>query len=321
MHDCNTLKDKIVDLLFECADGDERSRLLAEVAACKNCDSLYRSMSEALAVFDQVTRTAEPEEHYWIGYENRLQAQLTGHARPKQTLFVPLFVKDMLAPLPIALRVAFACLVLAAGLWLLFNRIERTNPPALIAIDSVDPSRDQKMRRENNKPQDEKRDPVQKQPIAKRPRHTFAPIARNVKPEMEIERAQAGVISERHSSSSAYLKLETASHLEKAELLMRSFRNMKLSEYPAAFDVSYEKQFSKQLLANNRRLRRSAENKRVLSIEGLLTGIEPLLLDIANLPDNPAEDDVRSIKELIQKQEVVATLQLYSAKASSRNYR
>jgi len=75
------------------------------------------------------------------------------------------------------------------------------------------------------------------------------------------------------------------------------------------------------LLANNRRLRRSAEHKRVLSIEDLLTGIEPLLLDIANLPDNPADDDVRSIKELIQKQEVVATLQLYSAKASSRNYR
>jgi len=320
MHDCNKFKDEMVDLLFECADGDEKSRLLAEVAACNNCDSLYRSMSETLAVFDQVNRTAEPEESYWIGYENRLQAQLTEHARPQQNVFAPLFVKDMLARLPIALRVAFACLALAAGLWLLFKRIERTNPPALIAIDSVDPSRDQTMRRENNKPQDDKRDPVQLQNRAKRPRRSFASIARSVKPEMEIEPAQAGVISERHSGPGAYLKIETASHLEKAELLMRSFRNMKLSEGPAAFDVSYEKQFSKKLLANNRRLRRSAEHKRVLSIEDLLTGIEPLLLDIANLPDNPAEDDVRSIKELIQKQEVVATLQLYSAKASSRNY-
>src|SRR4030095_2346862 len=120
MHDCNKFKDKMVDLLFECADGDERSRLLAEAAACKNCDSLYRSMSETLAVFDQVTRTAEPEEPYWIGYENRLRAQLT--APRKQNLFAPLFSKkNMLARLPIALRVAFACLVLAAGLWLLFN--------------------------------------------------------------------------------------------------------------------------------------------------------------------------------------------------------
>jgi hypothetical protein len=141
-----------------------------------------------------------------------------------------------------------------------------------------------------------------------------------VKHETEPERAQAGVISGRRSNPNDYLKMETATHIEKAELLMRSFRNIRLPEGPAAFDVSYEKQFAKQLLADNRRLRRSAENKRVLSIEDLLTGIEPLLLDIANLPDNPAEDDVRSIKELIQKQEVVAALQFYSAKASSRNY-
>jgi hypothetical protein len=45
-----------------------------------------------------------------------------------------------------------------------------------------------------------------------------------------------------------------------------------------------------------------------------------LLLDIANLPDSPTQDDVRSIKDLIQRQEVVAALQFYSAKASSRNY-
>ncbi len=320
MHDCNKFKDKLLDLLFESADGGERSRLLAEVNACKNCDSLYRSMSETLAVFDQVTRTVVPEESYWSGYENQLRARLTEQARPKRNLFAPLFVKDILARLPIPLRVAFACLVLAAGLWLLFNQIERTKPPADLAIDSPDPARDQRTPWENNKPQDGKRDPEQatakKQTIAKRQRPTFTHAARNVKPEMGLE----PVISERRSNSSGYLKIETASHLEKAELLMRSFRNIKLSEDPPTFDVSYEKQFSKQLLANNRRLRRSAENKRVLSIEGLLTGIEPLLLDIANLPDNPAEDDVRSIKELIQKQEVVAALQFYSAKASSRNY-
>ena len=59
MHDCNKFKAKMVDLLFECADGDERSRLLAEVAACKTCDSLYHSMSETLAVFDQVGHEVE----------------------------------------------------------------------------------------------------------------------------------------------------------------------------------------------------------------------------------------------------------------------
>ena len=320
MHDCNKFKDKLVDLLFESAEGDERSRLLAETAACKNCDNLYRSMSETLTVFDQVARTIAPEESYWSGYENRLRAQLAEQARTQRNLAAPLFVKEIFARLPVALRVAFACLVIAAGLWLFFNRIERTSPPAHIAIDGTD----QRTRQENNKPQDGARNPeqttAQKQTVAKRPRHTFTPAARNAKPEMELQRAPAGVISERRSNSGDYFKIETASHLEKAGLLMRSFRNIKPSEDPTAFDVSYEKQFSKQLLADNRRLRRGAENKRFLPIADLLTGIEPLLLDIANLPDNPAEDDVRSIKELIQKQEVVAALQFYSAKASGRNY-
>jgi hypothetical protein len=319
MHDCNKFKDKLVDLLFESAEGDERSRLLAETAACQNCDSLYRSMSETLTVFDQVTRTVAPEESYWSGYENRLRAQLAEQARPKRNRFAPVFGKDIFARLPVALSVAFACLVIAAGLWLFFNRIERTSLPAHIAIDGTD-----QRTRQENKPQDGARNPeqttAQKQTIAKRPRHTFTPASRNAKPEMELQRAPASVISERRSNSGDYFKIETASHLEKAELLMRSFRNIKPSEDPTAFDVSYEKQFSKQLLADNRRLRRGAENKRVLPIEDLLTGIEPLLLDIANLPDNPAEDDVRSIKELIQKQEVVAALQFYSAKASGRNY-
>jgi hypothetical protein len=323
MHDCNKFKGKLVDLLFESADGGERSRLLAEVNACKNCNSLYRSMSETLTAFDQVTRIVVPEESYWSGYENRLRARVTEQVRPKKDLFAQLFAKDILARLPISLRVAFACLVVAAGLWLFFDRIERTNPPAPVAIDNADPARDQRAQ-ENNKHQGGARglEPAtaQRQTIAKGARTTFTPVAPNVKHETEPERAQAGVISERRSNLNDYLKMETATHIEKAELLMRSFRNIRLPEGPAAFDVSYEKQFSKQLLANNRRLRRSAENKRVLSIEDLLTGIEPLLLDIANLPDNPAEDDVRSIKELIQKQEVVAALQFYSAKASSRNY-
>lgn len=324
MHDCNKFEDKLIDLLFKSADDGERSRLIAEMNACENCDSLYRSISKPLAVFDQVTRTVFPEDSYWSGYENRLRAQLTQQARPKRNLFAPLFAKDTLASMPMTLRVAFACLVLAAGLWLLFNQIERTNPPAPVAIENPDPARDQRTGEENNKPQNRGRDPeqttAQKQTVAKGARYRFAPAARSLKPEMDLERAQARDGSERRFNSGGYLKTETASHLEKAELLMRSFRNIKLSEDAPAFDVSYEKQFSKQLLANNRRLRRSAENKRALSIEDLLTGIEPLLLDIANLPDNPAEDDVRSIRELIQKQEVVAMLQLYSAKASSRNY-
>jgi hypothetical protein len=56
-----------------------------------------------------------------------------------------------------------------------------------------------------------------------------------------------------------------------------------------------------------------------LPAEELLGSLEPLLLDIANLPEKPSQDDMRSVKERIQKTEMIATLQIYSAPIMARN--
>ena len=319
MHDCSKFKDKMVDLLFESAGADERARLLAEMNGCESCASLYRSMSETLAVFDQVAQTTLPEESYWPGYDERLRARLTAQPQPRRGPLVPLFVRNLLARFPLPLRVAFACLMLAAGLWLLFNRVEKASPPAPVMVNNAGPASDTKEPAENNvRPQGAEQRPDQA--TAQKPHRTAPHAARERKPGRAIEQAQGGSVAKRREASADYLNAEVASHVEEAELLMRSFRNIKPSGGQTAFDVSYEKQLSKELLAKNMLLRRSAENRRNLAVEDLLNSIEPLLLDIANLPDSPAQDDVRSIKDLIQRQEVVAALQFYSAKASSRNY-
>ena len=46
--------------------------------------------------------------------------------------------------------------------------------------------------------------------------------------------------------------------------------------------------------------------------EEMLSSLESLLLDIANLPNRPSTDDVMPIKERMQKKEIVAKLQLYA---------
>jgi hypothetical protein len=331
MHDCRKFKDGLLDLLFESEDANERSRLFREVNSCESCQNLYRSMSETLALFDQGTQTALPEEAYWAGYEERLRARLT---EPKQQgLFAALFEKISLARIPLPLRAAIACLVVAAGLWLLFNKIEKPNPPAPVAVTGTAPDSEQKELADGNKQPEslvrksaerkgpERKGPEQKpdQTTARNTQRASAPAAREVKTERRPEPVREAVAQERRAASADYLNLEVASHLEQAELLMRAFRNIKPSQDQTAFDISYEKQLSKELLAKNMLLRRSAESRRNLAVEDLLTGIEPLLLDIANLSDSPTQDDVRSIKDLIQRQEVVATLQFYSAKASSRS--
>ena len=107
---------------------------------------------------------------------------------------------------------------------------------------------------------------------------------------------------------------ETNEHLRQTQLLLRSFRNAPIEEGAAAFDLAYEKRLSRELLSKNRLLRRSAENKEDSQAEELLNHIEPLLLDIANLPDKPSQNEVRSVKELIREQKIIATLQIYSAR-------
>ena len=117
----------------------------------------------------------------------------------------------------------------------------------------------------------------------------------------------------------AYFDLETAKHLEKAEMLLRSFKNVSLDSDDSASEASYEKELSRKILQRNVQLRLNAEAKGNLPAEELLGSLEPLLLDIANLPERPSQEDVRSVKERIQKTEMITTLQIYSAPIMARN--
>ena len=114
------------------------------------------------------------------------------------------------------------------------------------------------------------------------------------------------------------LETETAHHVERAELLLRSFRNADLSG--KAFDLAYEKQRSRSLLYRNILLRRNATAKGNLPTEELLGSLEPILIDIANLPHNPSAEDVRAVVERMQRKEIVAALQIHSMQTSRMNY-
>ena len=319
MHDCRKFKDQLVDLLFESADADEKSRLIRELNGCESCQNLYRSMSETLTVFDQLAEAALPEEAYWSAYDKRLRARLSEQDPTRPSAFAALFERVSLARFPLPLRIAIACLLLAAGLWLAFNQIKTTSPPVPVVVSNDEPASEQKEFVEKDK-RPETAVPKLAQTAASKPRRATRDAARERKADTTLDLARDADASDRREASADYLNFEVAGHIEQAELLMRSFRNIKPSQEQAPVDVSYEKQLSKELLAKNRRLRRSAENRRNLVVGDLLTEIEPLLLDIANLPDSPTQNDVRSIKDMIQRQEVVAALQFYSAKASSRNY-
>ena len=101
---------------------------------------------------------------------------------------------------------------------------------------------------------------------------------------------------------------ETAKHIEQTENLLRSIRNVPVSDSDDEVDISYDKALSRRLLIENVVLRRDAEMKAKFPTKTLLADLEPLLIDIANLPDRAKPDDLRAIKARVQKTEIVAAL-------------
>jgi hypothetical protein len=105
----------------------------------------------------------------------------------------------------------------------------------------------------------------------------------------------------------------TAMHFEKSERLLRSFRNVRMDEPGAGTEVGYERKQAQQLVYQNIMLRREADSAGDVQTASLLENLEPILIDIANLPNKPADDDIRVIRERVERKNIVALLQVNSA--------
>ena len=104
----------------------------------------------------------------------------------------------------------------------------------------------------------------------------------------------------------------TAQHLEQSELLLRAFRNLRPGSQVGRDDLGYERRRAQQLFYQNVLLRREADTAGDVQVATLLESLEPILLDIANLSDRPPGDEVQAIKERVERQNLVALLQINS---------
>jgi len=123
-------------------------------------------------------------------------------------------------------------------------------------------------------------------------------IARNQEPAGPVRSADAETM--------------TAIHFQKSELLLRSFRNVRLNKTGSSPELGYEKKLAQQLVYQNMVLRREADAAGDAQVSSLLDSLEPILLDIANLPEKARQGDVRAIKDRVERKNIVALLQVNS---------
>ncbi len=112
---------------------------------------------------------------------------------------------------------------------------------------------------------------------------------------------------------------DAASHFEQSELLLRAFRNLRSPRVGASPEIAYERRRAQQLLYRNIMLRREADSDGDVQVATLLTSLEPILLDIANLRDKPRNSEVQMIKERVERTSLVPLLQVNSMAIARAN--
>lgn len=115
MHDCRQFENRLIDLIFDELEADQKQATLAELESCDACLGQYRSMKETLLVFDKTVEASLPDESFWHRHHVALRQRLETFALPAKTLRAPFWKRALIAklplPVPVAAAIAIALLV------------------------------------------------------------------------------------------------------------------------------------------------------------------------------------------------------------------
>jgi hypothetical protein len=132
MHDCRKLENRLLDLVFDELRADEKRPLLVEIENCADCLSEYRSITEALLVFDQSIEASLPDESYWPQHHAALSQRLEALTLPPQIKRASLWKRLLMAklPLPVPVAVVITLALLTSSFLALRGSTVNVVPPA-----------------------------------------------------------------------------------------------------------------------------------------------------------------------------------------------
>ena len=284
---CEVYSERLEAYLDGELPADEQEQISAHLITCVDCSETFAGLTAEQELFARYERDVEVPPFLWTRIAQHTIAANNGKKTPWYGYF---FATGSLAGV-----IAILLLVIAIGAiyW-----ISRQPSPQESAVKQTEPSpAPPKEVQPDSKPDLVVSTPPSKRRVRPAIKHT---------PRID----QSDVLS----SDLGYLDIDdqdTAKHIEQTQNLLRSIRNVSVTDGDEEIDVSYDKALSRRLLNENIVLRRDAEMKAKFPTKTLLADLEPFLIDIANLPDHARPEDVRVIKERVQKTEIVAALMGY----------
>ncbi len=267
----------------------------------------FESLTAESELYERYDRDLQISPAVWNGIAARIfTPDDEGVAKPKSSFtewFAGLFAIPRFGFAMPALALVAIAVLIGAAYWR--TRQPAANPNVTAGLNNVMPPVPPKLGAGTSEAP-----PIAATKGSKQPEPLFS--AKTKPPQIKNRRGdnQSDVLF----TDAAYSDIEdrdTANHLEQAQNLLLSIRNIKYSDDDEEVDVSYEKAESRRLLNENVVLRRDAEMAGKFPAKSVLGSLEPFLIDIANLPDKATPNDVRQIKDRVQKTEIVAELRGY----------
>lgn len=300
--------DDCLNLLETYLDGETSEReaesLRTHLMTCAACEEKFEALTAETEIYARYDRELQVSPAIWNGIAASINAEERQAQRESKSNFGEwlsgLFaIPSLRFAMPAVALVAIAVVVGVAYLRMQPHQAPSGASADLRASIGPPPPFGRKEPSSSVKTEDDKGPTIlavnYQRPAIRQPRATD----------------QSDVLPDTEAQSNDLEDRDTASHLEQAQNLLTSFRNIKYSDTDEEVDVSFEKAESRRLLSENVLLRREAEQSGRFPAKSMLGSLEPFLIDIANLPEKAKPADVRQITDRVQKTEIVAELRGY----------
>jgi len=285
--------------LEEYFDGELPPHQAEEVAAhlltCSSCTDELSSLQVTQDLISHYDREIEISPMLWQQVAERALKKPAQHRFNFLTPVVAFFTRPAFS---FAAAAALTLLAVALSSVYLNRRTEK--PQKQVAVGPSQPD-------ETKTIEESREQPKQEEFKINFPERRKAVVAQRVQQPKHSKIGPSDVVSSDFGSPDLEDQ-DTAQHIEQTQNLLRSIRNVRVSDADEEIDVTYDKALSRRLLNENIVLRRDAEMRAKFPTKALLSDLEPILIDIANLPDQAKPEDVRVIKERVEKTEIVAEL-------------